>query len=38
MTEEMFVNAVFVIMGVVGLAMFIGLMILIFTYKDDYWN
>jgi hypothetical protein len=38
MTEQMFVNAVCVIMAVVGMAMFIGLMIMIITYKDDYWN
>lgn len=38
MTEAMFVNTVCTIMGVVGLAMFVGLMIMIFTYKDDYWN
>ena len=38
MTETMFVNAVCGVMGVLGLAMFVGLMVLIFTYKDDYWN
>jgi len=38
MTEQMFVNTVCAIMGVVGLVMFIGLMIMIITYKDDYWN
>lgn len=38
MTEAMFVNAVCGIMAVVGLVMFVGLMVLIFTYKDDYWN
>ena len=38
MTEQMFVNVVCAIMGVVGLVMFVGLMVLIFTYKDDYWN
>jgi hypothetical protein len=38
MTEQMFVNAVCVIMAVVGMVMFIGLIVMIVTYKDDYWN
>ena len=38
MTEQMFVDVVCAIMAVVGMAMFIGLMVLIVTYKDDYWN
>ena len=38
MTEQMFINAVCAIMAVVGMVMFIGLMIMIITYKDDYWN
>ena len=38
MTEQMFVNTVCAIMAIVGMVMFIGLMIMIITYKDDYWN
>jgi hypothetical protein len=38
MTEAMFVNAVCAIMAVVGMVMFIGLVVMIITYKDDYWN
>lgn len=38
MTEQLFVNAVCGIMGVVGMVMFIGLVVMIVTYKDDYWN
>lgn len=38
MTEQMFVDVVCVIFAVVGMTMFIGLMVLIITYKDDYWN
>lgn len=38
MTEAMFVNAVCGIMAVAGLVCFIVLMVMIFTYKDDYWN
>lgn len=38
MTEAVFVNAVCGIMAVAGLVCFIVLMVMIFTYKDDYWN
>ena len=38
MTEQMFVDAVCAIFAVVGMIMFIGLMVMIVTYKDDYWN
>jgi hypothetical protein len=38
MTEQMFVNAVCAIMAVAGMVMFIGLIVMIVTYKDDYWN
>lgn len=38
MTEQKFVNAVCAIMAVVGMVMFIGLVVMIVTYKDDYWN
>lgn len=38
MTEAMFVNVVCAIMAVAGMIMFIGLVFMIVTYKDDYWN